>query len=337
MSSPTTIAEKRTALFQALGSAAVWDKTSLTTLIFALFDAIAKEMANFQEDCDNARADLHLSTVTRVDFLQKMWGFMLHENLQGDITVNQNITVWQNLLKRMTFGITLAGVRYYPCTPNNIQQLILDYSLVPECRIFEFWNNRGSFAGASIVNNALVWNDTTHEWNEGPHSVWLDIDTLKALAHLASGFQVFPVINDFTRDTELIVYAANILKPYHNMIGFCWMSDLVTMPAGTAADSFYIQIGTGSGAGPGCTTPVAVASASPDNIDATRRVTSVVGPMKRSIGIVTASELPAATEITEMCLLDAFSVPVPGSYRTVSAIHKKANAPLAVGFYFEEV
>jgi hypothetical protein len=203
--------------------------------------------------------------------------------------------------------------------------------------VFEFWNNQGSFAGASIVNNSLVWNDGTKAWNQGLSSVWLDIDTLKALAHLATGFQVFPVINNYTRDTALIVYAANILKPYHNIIGFCWMSDLVTMPVGTSSNVAYIQVGVGSGAGPGCSIPVATVPAFVDNIEPTRRVTSVPGALKRAIGIVTIADLAPAVEVTEMCLLDGTSTPIPGTYRVVPAIHKKANEPLAAGFYYEEV
>lgn len=336
MPSPTIIAEKRTGMFQALGSDSVWDKTSITTLIFALFDAIAKEMANFQEDVDASRADVHLGTINRGTFLQRMWGDMLGENIQGDITILQNIQVWRNLLKRLVYGVQLDGILYKPTTTNNIKQTILDYSLVPECAVFEFWNNKGSFVGASIINNALTWNDADHSWNEGLHSVWLDISTLRALAYLVTGFQIFPVINDYTRDTSLITYAANILKPYHNLIGFCWMSDLVTMPVGTSLDVAYVQLGIGSGAGPGCTTPIIDVPAFVDSIEPTRRVSAVPTSLKRALGIVTISALPAAAEITEMCLLDGSSNPIAGSYRTVPAIHKEANKPLAAGFYYLE-
>lgn len=338
MASPTTIAQKRNSMFAVLGSNNVWDKKSITTLIFALLDAIAKEFGNLQDATDEAKNDLHLSTVTRIDNLQAMWGDMLKETLQQDLNFSQQVGVWANLLKRIITGTEISGITYEASSKNNIQQLILDYSLVEECKIFEFWNNAGSFAGASVINNALKWNDTARMWNEDAlHSVWLDIDTLKALAYLVAGFQIFPVINNYTRDTAIIEYAAHILSPFHNIIGIVWMTDLVTMPVGTAAVATFVRVGTGTGVGPDCAIPLADSPAINDNINTSRRVVSGSSAFKRSLAIITKAALPAAAEVTEMCLLDSFSNPIVGSYRTIPAIHKKANVPLAIGFYYEEV
>lgn len=336
MPSVGTISDKRQALFQALGSDSVWDKRSITTIIFALFDAIAKEFGNFQDGVDTAKANLRLTTITSGDSLQQRWGDMLQENVQGDISIDQNINVWRSLLKRFVYGVDLLGVRYRQTTKNNVLQTILDYSLVAECVVFEFWNNKASFVGAGTDSDSLVYNSPAHAWNQGANSSWLDIGTLRALAYMATGFQVFPVISSYTRDTALIEYAARLLMPFHNLVGFCWMCDLGNMPIGTAMQAVYIQLGVGDGSGPGCASPIATVVASTTGVDAHRRVVQGNTASKRSLGVVSAAVFGAAAEVTEMCLLDASMTPIAGTYRVVPAIHKQAGDPVAVGFYYTE-
>jgi len=337
MPTVATIAQKRKSMFAQLGNDAVWDKNDPLTLIYALLDAIAKEHGNFQDAVDGVHDDLRLSTINRPDNLQARWGDMLQESVRGDITVAQNITIWRNMLHRIIYGVDILGRRFMPTTKNNIRQLVIDYSLVSECKIFELWLYASSFAGASVVNNALVWNSATHSWNEGLHSVWIDIDTLKGIGYLPTGFQIFPEITGYTRDTAIIEYAAQMMKPYHNIVGFCWMLTQPTEPVGWDANLAYLQVGTGSGAGPGCVAPVATVPVYVDSLDPNKHVVSYSTNLKRAIGIVRSADLPGAAEITEVCLLDATNTPIAGTYQTISAIHKKAGKPLAVGYYIQEM
>jgi hypothetical protein len=164
----------------------------------------------------------------------------------------------------------------------------------------------------------------------------LDISTLRDLGYLINGFQIFPEITGYTRDTAIIEYAAKILKPYHNIIGFCWMLTLADQAPGFFTGVSYVQVGTGSGGGPGCTTPVATVPAIINSLDDNKRVT-VLSSFKRIIGIVRRTDLPQAAEITEACLLDVSKTPIAGTYQEFSAIHKPAGKATALGYYFHEV
>ncbi len=336
MASPTTIAGKRSSMFSVLGNDEVWDKKSVTTLIYAVLDAIAKEFGNLQDSIDAAKADIHLSTVARFNNLQAMWGDMLRENLQGDLTLPQMTLLWKNLLTRLITGTTVDGITYEASTPVNIRQLILDYSLVSACRVFEFWRDRDSMAGALVFDNSLVWNDSSKAWNQGGSSVWLDISTLRFLAFMNTGFQVFPQITGYARDTTYITRAAGILKPSHNLVGFCWMLDTDDLAA--PADVYYIEVGTGnSGGAGGCSSPIATVPVSVQYMDAHQRVTSTPGLAKRAIGVIRSADYQPAAEITEACLRRSDNSVITSTYQVFSAVHKEADKPVAMGYYYNEV